>query len=73
MKITSLFWKVIFPVTLFALTSNCASTNETEAQIWINELDKNMSSIYNDAEKASWNYATNLTDHNSKLSVSKFN
>ncbi|ELT90813.1 hypothetical protein CAPTEDRAFT_166512 [Capitella teleta] len=45
------------------------SLDEGAATLWLNEYNHLASSVYNERVQASWNYYTNLTDHNQHLMV----
>lgn len=45
------------------------NTNEDEAKSFLAQFDKEFSALLNENTIASWNYVTNLTDHNAALLV----
>lgn len=51
--------------------SSSLITNEQVAAAWLQHYNLIASDVAYDAIEASWNYATNLTDYNQNLSVSR--
>ena len=45
-------------------------TDENVARAWLNDFNERAMRVYYTYQLASWNYYTNLTDHNRRLSVS---
>lgn len=54
-----------------APNSSSLITNEQVAAVWLQHYNLLASDVAYDAIEASWNYATNLTDYNQNLSVSR--
>lgn len=46
-----------------------ASYDEAHAQVWMTQLDKELSDVMFMATSADWNYEVNLTEYNSNKSV----
>ena len=57
-------------VFLISFVNGQLITNETAAQEWLAQYNQMAEGAYFDQMSARWNYNTNLTDHNSRLSVS---
>ena len=66
------FWKTVFTLILVGrcVSSSELITNETLADQWVWEYHNLAVDEFYESSVAAWNFFTNLTDHNSALSVS---
>ncbi|CAH1773416.1 unnamed protein product [Owenia fusiformis] len=60
---------LLMVVVAFASTDCQLITDENEAWAFVNRVNDESQEVYFKSIQASWNYNTNLTDHNSQLSV----
>ena len=63
-------WVILSCALLLPLCRGQKITDEAVAQAWLTDYNERAMSVYYKSVVASWNYNTNLTDYNQKLSVS---